>query len=143
MKARSDQKSAALSELKYSSTCCLCQPDLYNQRLSDAKNGISKHLFFDFAEQLVIPTTTHQMGPMCFKIGQRSHLFGSCDTSVPCQTNYIYDENETIGSGRKQSHGRNSVVVVSMLDNYLKTNNHLRLTLHADNCCGQKQPVLA
>ena len=135
--ATDEQKAVALQDLNEHLTLAYANRDLYNDCIQRAKNGDCRHLIFDFAEQLSIPTTTRQVGPMYFKIGRRFQLFGVCDTVGPLQTNYLYDENETIGEDSRQSHGPNSVL--SMFDHFLQERNHPHLILHADNCCGQNK----
>ncbi|KAF6037477.1 hypothetical protein EB796_004214 [Bugula neritina] len=119
MKAKTDkEKDNTLAAFQQHMNLAYESRDLYNECISNAKNGEIKHIIFDFAEQLTLPTTTRQVGPMYFRIGRRMQLLGVCDTAIPIQTNYLYDEHQTIGCDSKKSHGPNSVIF--MLHHYLK-----------------------
>ena len=140
IKARSEEeKQVALSVFQEHMNKAYSSRDYYNSCIINAKQGKSKHLIFDFAEQLTIPSTTRQVGPMYFKVGRRIQLFGICDTSLPRQANYLFDEHQTIGPDGKKSHGPNCVI--SMLHHYLNScqEDIPKLVLHADNCCAQNK----
>ncbi|KAF6031130.1 hypothetical protein EB796_010560 [Bugula neritina] len=140
MKAKTDEeKDNTLAAIQQHMNLAYESRDLHNECISKAKNGEIKHLIFDFAEQLTLPTTTRQVGPMYFRIGRRMQLFRVCDTAIRIQKNYLYGEHQTIGCDSKMSHGPNSVI--SMLHHYLKewSCDVPNLVLHADNCCGQNK----
>ena len=84
IKARSEEeKQVALNVFQEHMNKAYSSRDYYNSCIINAKKGKCKHLIFDFAEQLFIPSTTRQVGPMYFKVGRRIQLFGICDTSLP------------------------------------------------------------
>ena len=128
----------AMQEFQAHLTDARHKREYYNSCITEAKAGKITHLLFDFAEQLCVPSTTRQIGPLYFKVCRRYQLFGVCNTSQPLQHNYIIDEHQTIGMDGKSSHGPNSVV--SMLHYYLVNMNVSdKLVLHADNCAGQNK----
>lgn len=140
MKAKQDkEKETALRTFQEHMQGAYVSRDHYNTCITMAKSGEIKHLIFDFAEQLTLPSTTRQVGPMYFKVGRRVQLFGICDTATPLQSNYLFDEHQTIGCDGKKCHGPNSVI--SMIHHYLNewSSDIPHLVLHADNCCGQNK----
>ena len=70
-----------------------------NSKLELSKHSVPNfaHYTFDFAQQLVLPHHSRQVGPMYFKVGRRVQLFGMCCDSNNTQVNYLVDESETIG----------------------------------------------
>lgn len=133
------EKEDALNSFKKHMDEAYRSRDYYASCIQKAKAGEIKHLIFDFAEQLSIPSTTRQVGPMYFKVGRRMQLFGICNTALPHQANYLFDEHQTIGPDGKKSHGPNCVI--SMLHHYLGgwSKDIPHLVLHADNCCAQNK----
>lgn len=127
----------ALNEFQQHLNLAYSSRNLYNSCIDNAKEGKSLHLIFDFAEQLMIPSTSRQVGPMYFKVGRKIQLFGICNTAIPLQSNYLIDECQTIGPDGKKSHG--PINVISMLHHYLGLTNHDNLVLHADNCGSQNK----
>ena len=97
------------------------------------------HLTFDFAQQATIPHHARQVGALYFKVPRRIQIFGVANEAVPCQYNYLVDENETIGIDGSKCHGPNAVITMlhHHLEKHCKPSPHLGL--HADNCVGQNK----
>ena len=97
------------------------------------------HYTFDFAEQVHIPHHSRQVGPIYFKVCRKIQLFGICCDSNRKQTNYLIDEDNSIGYNGASTHGPNSVI--SMLDHYLTKHSlgERKCHFHCDNCVGQNK----
>ena len=97
------------------------------------------HYTFDFAQNVCLPYTAHQVGPLYFKTPRKVQIFGVNSEGLPKQVNYLLDEAETIGADGKKSHGPNTVV--SLLHHFFEFHGHgeKECHLHADNCCGQNK----
>ena len=67
------------------------------------------------------------------------YLFGICNDGTNLQTNYIYDESQSIGINGSKVYGPNAVI--SMLDHYIdiQSLNEPFCHLHADNSVGQNK----
>ena len=103
MKATTDSaKKEALQQFESHMNSAYEKRHRYNQCIADAKEGKITHLIFDFAKQLTIPST-RQVGPMYFKVARRVRRFGICNIATPMQTNYLADENHTIGPDEKKA----------------------------------------
>lgn len=97
------------------------------------------HYTFDFAQNVSLPYSARQVGPVYFKTPRKVQIFGVNSEAVPKQINYLIDEAETIGPNGKNSHGANSVI--SMLHHFFERHGHgeKECVCHADNCCGQNK----
>ena len=97
------------------------------------------HLTFDFAQQATIPHHARQVGALYFKVPRRIQIFDVANEAVPCQYNYLVDENETIGIDGSECHGPNAVITMlhHHVEKHCKPSPHLGL--HADNCAGQNK----
>ena len=97
------------------------------------------HYTFDFSQYVTLPHSSQQVGALFFLSPRKVQIFGVCDEAKPLQTNYLIDENETIGADGSRTHGPNAVI--SMLDHYLLANSHgeIGCHLHADNAVGQNK----
>nr|XP_022302539.1 uncharacterized protein LOC111110356 [Crassostrea virginica] len=97
------------------------------------------HYTFDFSQYVTIPHSSQQVGPLFFLQPRKVQIFGVCDENFPLQTNYLIDENETIGENGSKTHGPNAVL--SMLHHYFDAKSHgeIGCHLHADNCVGQNK----
>lgn len=111
----------------------LLKPTLFNPNKPNSRNIIS-HYSWDFAQQLHYPFEDQQVGPIYFKTPRKAQLFGICNEGIPCQYNYLIDEEDS--PTRK---GAN--MVISLLDHFF-TNYSLGekwVHLTADNCVGQNK----
>ena len=61
------------------------------------------HISFDYAQNMLIPHSPQQVGPIYFKTPRKCHLFGICSESLPKQINYLIDENELTGKGANKT----------------------------------------
>eukprot|EP00117_Sycon_ciliatum_P000151 scpid70016/ scgid6334/ len=123
--------------------------DLYKKCIDDAKQAAAtdagdntltyQHMTFDFAQQATIPHHAREVGALYFKVPRRIQIFGIAEECLPKQTNYLVDENQSIGPDGSKSHGPNAVV--SMLHYHLSQHQKGKpeLGLHCDNCCGQNK----
>ena len=68
------------------------------------------HYTFDFAQNVSLPHTARQVGPLLFKTPRKVQIFGVNCEGKPKQINYQLDEADTIGQDCKKSHGANTVV---------------------------------
>ncbi|MCP4112844.1 MAG: hypothetical protein GY749_46190 [Desulfobacteraceae bacterium] len=94
---------------------------------------IMAHYSWDFAQQLHYPFEDQQVGPIFFKTPRRAQLFGVCNEGIPCQHNYLIDEEHFLG--------KNANTVISLSDHFF-TNYGLGekwVHLTADNCAGQNK----
>ena len=115
----------------------------YYQKLKEKKclensnepnsKDIMSHYSWDFAQQLHYPFEDQQVGPIFFKTPRKAQLFGICSEGIPCQHNYLIDENHFLE--------KNANTVISLLDHFF---THYGLGekwvhLSADNCVGQNK----
>ena len=98
----------------------------------NSKN-IMSHYSWDFAQQLHYPFEDQQVGPIFFKTPRRTQLFGVCNEGVPCQYNYLIDEEHFLG--------KNANTVISLLDHFFENYGLGEKWVHltADNCVGQNK----
>ena len=61
------------------------------------------HISFDYAQNVLIPHSPQQVGPIYFKTPRKCHLFGICAESMPKQVNYLIDEGELTGKGANET----------------------------------------
>ena len=97
------------------------------------------HYTFNFAQNVFLPNTARQEGPLYFKTPRKVQLFGICNEAIPRQVNYLLDESDTIGIDGKKCHNPNTVV--SLLHHYFEAHGlkEAECFLHADNCAGQNK----
>lgn len=97
------------------------------------------HYTFDFAQNVSLPYTARQVGPIYFKSPRKVQIFGVNSEGIPKQVNYLLDEADTIGKDGTKSHGANTVV--SLLHHFFEEHGHgeKECHLHADNCAGQNK----
>ena len=97
------------------------------------------HYTFDFAQLLQIPYHSRQVGPIYFKVPLKVQLFGICNDGNQQQVNYMFSEDQSIGTNGSKAHGPNAVI--SMLHHYFEVHSAHEDTchLHADNCVGQNK----
>jgi len=97
------------------------------------------HYTFDYAQNVALPQSSRQEGPLFFKVPRKVQVFGVNCEAVPRQVNYLIDEADSIGADGKNSHGPNSVV--SLLHHYFATYGmgEQESHMHADNCSGQNK----
>ena len=92
------------------------------------------HISFDYAQNVLIPHSPQQVGPIYFKTPRKCHIFGICSESVPKQINYLIDEAELTGKGANET--------ISYLHHYLSSDHSVNcknLHFHCDNCRGQNK----
>eukprot|EP00117_Sycon_ciliatum_P015516 scpid43064/ scgid15324/ len=120
----------------------------YKQKTLDARAEMEQptgeqrkcvHYTFGFAQNVFLPQTARQEGPLYFKTPFKVQLFGVCCEAIPRQVNYLLGEADTIGEDGKKSHNPNSVV--SLLHHYFAVHGlgEDQCFLHADNCAGQNK----
>ncbi|KAK3105662.1 hypothetical protein FSP39_002952 [Pinctada imbricata] len=112
------------------------QPGHYQPNSSDL---IDIHYIFDYSQLFLLPNSSQQTGATYFVKPRRIQCFGICNSAVPIQSNFLLDENETIGKDGSRCHGPNSVI--SMLHEYLRTQSYGEkgAQFHCDNCAGQNK----
>ncbi|CAL1548193.1 unnamed protein product, partial [Lymnaea stagnalis] len=91
------------------------------------------HFSFDYAQQVHLPSTPLQPGPIYFLVPRKVGIFGICAEAIPQQMNYLIDEGMTSGKG--------SNMVISLLHHVLENFGfgEKRIELHCDNCSGQNK----
>eukprot|EP00117_Sycon_ciliatum_P008874 scpid69722/ scgid11396/ len=50
------------------------------------------HYTFDFAQNIALPQSSRQEGPLFFKVPRKVQVFGVTCEGLPCQVNYMIDE---------------------------------------------------
>ncbi|VDI05782.1 Hypothetical predicted protein [Mytilus galloprovincialis] len=88
-----------------------------------SKNFENVHYTFDFSQYVNLPHSSQQVGALYFLTPRKVQIFGVCDENFPMQTNYLIDEQQTIGENGSRTHGPNAVL--SMLHHYLHGKNSL------------------
>ena len=90
------------------------------------------HYSFDFAQQVHLPSSPLQPGPIYFLVPRNCGIFGVCAEGFP-QINYLIDE------GMSSSKGLN--MVISFLHHFLENYGvgKQKMELHCDNCSGQNK----
>ena len=124
-----------------------CERDFYLESIKKAHAQLQEssrspnygHYTFDFAQMLQVPYHSRQVGPIYFKVPLKVQLFGICKDSTNTQTNYLFDESQSIGINGGNAHGPNAVV--SMLHHYFQSHSGCepKCHLHADNCVAQNK----
>ena len=92
------------------------------------------HISFDYAQNVLIPHSPQQVGPIYFKTPRKCHIFGICSESAPKQINYLIDEAVLTGKGANET--------ISYLHHYLTSDHSVNcknLQFHCDNCRGQNK----
>ena len=102
-------------------------------------NDITTHYVFDYSQMFSVPHFSQQVGPLYFITPRKVQCFGICNSSIPLQTNYLLDEDSTIGKDGTRCHGPNSII--SLLHRYLeeKSYGEKYAVFHADNAAGQNK----
>ena len=118
------------------SQCKAVVSDLGIQSLGEnppCSRDITVHYSFDFAQQVHLPNSPYQPGPLYFLTPRKVGIFGICCEGLPQQVNYLIDEGACCGKG--------SNVVISYLHHFFATfglgEKHLHM--HCDNCAGQNK----
>ena len=106
---------------------------LHSKPSKPNSKNIMSHYSWDFAQQLHYPFEDQQVGPIFFKTPRRTQLFGVCNEGVPCQYNYLIDEEHFLG--------KNANAVISLLDHFFENYGLGEKWVHltADNCVGQNK----
>jgi len=94
---------------------------------------ISMHYSFDFAQQVHLPHSPYQPGPLFFLTPRKVGIFGICCEGLPQQINYLIDEGAAVSKG--------SIAVISYLHHYFAHYGvgESHASLHCDNCAGQNK----
>ena len=103
-------------------------------------NGLQKvHYTFDFAQNVNLPHTARQVGPIYIKTPLKVHLFGINCEAIPKQVSYLLSAADTIG--QDGTHSNNANTVVSLLHHYFEQHGQgeRECFRHADNCSGQNK----
>ncbi len=95
--------------------------------------NIELHISFDYAQQILLPCDSQQIGELYFLAGYKVALFGIA--VEPINKFYLYIIPEACSTGK----GPNAII--SMLHHFFENfslgeNN---IICHADNCCGQNK----
>lgn len=95
--------------------------------------NIMSHYSWDFAQQLQYPFEDQQVGPIFFKTPRKAQLFGICNEGIPCQYNYLIDEEHFLG--------KNANTIISLVDHFFANYGLGEKWVHltADNCVGQNK----
>ena len=93
------------------------------------------HYSFDLAQQVLYPHNPLQPGPMYFKTARKCAIFGVCCEGIPCQINYLIDEDSDTG--------KDANTVASLVHHFLAYHSleEIHLHLHTDNCAEQNMEV--
>ncbi|XP_053379714.1 uncharacterized protein LOC123532084 [Mercenaria mercenaria] len=141
MDARTEpEKLEATTELRDHILVAQNERELYNECIKKCKEDPDyTHYTFDFSQNVALPHRSRQIGPLFFLTLRKVQLFGFRIDGIPRQLNFLIDEDQTIGSDGKDTHGPNAVL--SMLDWALQTygSNKPRFSIHSDNCPGQNK----
>lgn len=97
------------------------------------------HYTFDFAQNVALPHSSRQEGPLYFKTLKKVPIFGINNEGLPRQVNCLIYEIDTLQLDGKGSHGSNTVA--SLLHHYVEVHGlgEKERFLHADNCAGQNK----
>ena len=95
------------------------------------------HLTFDFAQNVALPHTAKQAGPLYFKTPMKVQIFGVNSEAIPKQVNYLLGEAHTIGQDGKKSWWQYSAFVIAPL--FFVHGPREECFLHCDNCRGQNK----
>ena len=111
------------------------QPGLHEANVND----MTTHYVFDYSQMFSVPHFSQQVGPLYFITPEKIQCFGICNSSIPLQTNYLLDEDSTIGIDGTRCHGPNSII--SLIPRYLqeKSYGEKYAVFHADNAAGQNK----
>ena len=103
----------------------------FGQRPCSYKGTV--HYSYDYTQQLHYPTNPNQPGPIYFKTPRKCGLFGVCCEAIPCQVNFLIDENVLTGKGA------NSTIsyVHYFFEHHGLGETHTQI--HADNCGAQNK----
>ncbi|GFN80986.1 hypothetical protein PoB_000749200 [Plakobranchus ocellatus] len=88
---------------------------------------------FDFAQQVHLPSSPMQPGPIYFLTPRKCGLFGVCCPGIPEQMNFVVDEGMCCGKG--------SNFVISYVHFFFENYGlgETELVLYCDNCSGQNK----
>lgn len=91
------------------------------------------HYSFDFAQQVHLPSSPQQPGPIYFLVPRKCGIFGICCEALPQQMNYLIDEGMCVSKG--------SNMVISLLHHFFENFGlgEMEVDLHCDNCSGQNK----
>ena len=98
----------------------------------DAAHGsVIQHFSFDFAQQIFIPNSSQQVGPLYFLVPYKLALFGIMCEPMGKMVIYVVPEGVLVSKG--------SNMVVNLLHHFLEkyAGGVTQMVLNADNCVGQ------
>ena len=95
------------------------------------------HFTFDFSQNVTLSHFSRQIGQLYFLTLRKIQIFGVRVDSIPCQLNFVIDEDQTLGLDGKSTHGPDAVI--SMLDWAMQNyeSDAETCVIHADNCPGK------
>lgn len=94
---------------------------------------VVQHYSFDFAQQIFIPNSSQQVGPLYFLVPYKLALFGVMCEPVGKMVIYVIPEAVLVSKG--------SNMVISLLHHFLSkySSGETQMFLNADNCVGQNK----
>ena len=115
-----------------SKTACRNAELVELQQSAPCSRPIEMH-YFDYAQQVHLPSNPLQPGPIYFLVPRKCGLFGVCCEGLPRQVNFIIDEAHLISKGAN--------AVVSYLHFFFENFSLGETTVHlyCDNCSGQNK----
>jgi len=105
-----------------------------NLKFGDTADAtVMQHFSFDFAQQIFIPNSSQQVGPLYFLVPYKLALFGIICEPLGKMVIYVIPEAILVSKG--------SNMVVSLLHHFLGkyAAGVTQITLNADNCVGQNK----
>ena len=103
------------------------------------RNDMTTYLVFDYSQILPVPQFSQQVGPLYFISRRKIQCLGICNSSIPLQTNFLLDEDSTIGKDGTRCHGPNNII--SLLHRYrqVKSYGEKYSIFHSDNAAGKNK----
>lgn len=118
--------------------------DHYNNNIELSKSDLSiAHICYDWAQNVTIPYSPQQAGPLYFLSGYAVHLFGVCKTEggINKQLNFLIGEDE-LPQGTSKGANTTLNLVYQALQIFAK-NGKKKLHITCDNCSGQNKNNLS
>ena len=87
-------------------------------------NDMTTHYVFDYSQMFSVPPFSQLVGSLYFIIPRKMFWYNS---SIPLQTNFLLDEDSTIGKDGTRCHGPNGIIclIYRYLQKSLTKNNIL------------------
>jgi hypothetical protein len=98
-----------------------------------ADASVVQHYSFDFAQQVFVPNSSQQVGPIYFLVPYKLALFGVICEPLAKMVMYVIPESVLVSKG--------SNMVISLFHHFLTKygSNITKMVLNADNCVGQNK----